>query len=491
MEYKSFELVRQGRKDAALKLLLGKEYEAQKQIYAKGIDATLENVKKQTENQVEEYSNRLFSSLVFAAISLPVSAFTWIAILLIIRGYIRQQNQTQSQLLKTQSELLTLNQELEQRGAELVLREKQAEKATETLQTEISELLEVVSSIEQGDLTVQAEVGEGLTGIFADTLNRLLEELSSVMNAVLSTTIEVTYRASKLQDLAINTTERTQEQVNSLSEVEALTKYVTDLSQTNLEQAIAANEVVQQTRAAVLLGQQEMGEMTAGIVSLGEGSEQIVRRLTALQDFVELATQFSKEQKKVAALTRVLAFNASMTASRALEQQDPEQFATVAKEFETLASQINDLAAQTNDGLIVLQDRSDQIQTVVSGITENVKEINQLVRDFRGSVTQSNQVFDNIRLVTQQLTQIEQEINRSSKSIATAAQTTLKAISEIAATARETEGQAEVTRQQSEIMGQLADKLLQMVKFFRVSDNSGKIQQMPEEEVTSTVISDR
>ncbi len=55
-----------------------------------------------------------------------------------------------------------------------------------------------------------------------------------------------------------------------------------------------------------------------------------------LNEFVELATQFSKDQKRVAALTKVLAFNASLLSSRAMNEQDPAQFTTIAREFEPL-----------------------------------------------------------------------------------------------------------------------------------------------------------
>jgi twitching motility protein PilJ len=345
------------------------------------------------------------------------------------------------------------------------------QKESEALQAEVGHILEVVSAVEDGDLTVQAEVSDRATGLVADTLNRLIEELAKVMATVLSNAQQVTQGAEALEQLAVTTAQQAQQQASSVVEVQVLMQEVNALSQDNAEQSVAANTAVRQAQSAVTEGEQQMTEMTAGIATLQGGTDQIVRRVQALTEFVDLTSQVAKDQKRVAALTRTLALNASLLSNRASEQQDPEQFASVAREFETIATQVNDLAVQANQSLLLLQQRTDRMQTVVSGLKQDVQEIYQLVNGFTMGVVHSRQVFENIKIVTQQVARVEERVNQSSQAIAGAAQNTLQSIQDIATVALETERQASFTREQSGAMGELARNLLDIVKFFRVPAN--------------------
>ncbi|MBE9170269.1 methyl-accepting chemotaxis protein, partial [Pleurocapsales cyanobacterium LEGE 06147] len=334
---------------------------------------------------------------------------------------------------------------------------------------EVGHILEIVSAVEEGDLTVQAQISDRATGLVADTLNRLIEELASVISTVLSTARQVTQGAAELKQLAVTTAQQAQQQTYSVVEVQTLMQEVTDLSQQNVEQTLAADEAIQQAQTAVDRGEQEMTIMSDRIAILGQGAEQIVKRVENLTNFMQLTAQFTREQKRIAALTRVLALNASKIASRASAQPDPQQFASIAREFDTISTQVNDLAFKTNEGLVLLQQRTEQMQTVISGLDRDVKDIERLVNDFTTGVGQSRQVFNKIKTVTEQVAVIEEQVTQSSQAIATTAQTTLRSIQSIATVTAETESQAHFTREQSAIMEELAHSLLQLVQFFRVS----------------------
>jgi len=359
----------------------------------------------------------------------------------------------------------------------------EVQQESEVLQADVSHILDVVSTLEQGDLTVQAQVSDRATGLVADTINRLIEELVRIMTVVLSTAQQVTQGAENLEQQAILTTQQAQQQTHSVNNMQALMENVNNLCQNTVQQATVSNEAVQQAQIAVTQGQQEMVTMTKGIVALQQGTEQIVKRAQMLTNFVALADKFAKDQKRVAALTRVLALNASMSAARASGQQDPEQFASVAREFETIATQVNDLAVQTNQSLILLQQRTDKIQTVVSGINEDVQDISGSVNQFTLSVDQSRSVFDNIKMVTERVVKVGEEVTQSSHEIATVAQTTLQSIQDIAAAASQTERQSRYTHEQAGWMDQIARTLLEKVQFFRLSSESSEQLSVNDEQV--------
>ncbi|MFM7889014.1 MAG: methyl-accepting chemotaxis protein [Pseudanabaena sp.] len=344
----------------------------------------------------------------------------------------------------------------------------QAEIQNNIFEDEISHLLDVVSDLELGDLTAKAEVSPYATGLIADTLNRLSEQLAEVLAAVLQTAQQVTFRTDRLEQLAITVSQNAAQQESLVVQARLGIEDVNQLAQDAAQQAVAANMAVQRVRAAVRQGEEQIIYLTASIESLQAATVQMVQRIKNLGEFVALAKQFVLDQKRLASLTQVLATNASLVATRALEQRDPQQFVLVAKEFEVIASQVNALATQTNQGLVVLQQRTGFVEVVVAGIDQDVRDMSSLVSEFTKSVDNSEQSFTNISKVTEELADIGMSVTESSGSIAEAVKFSLRSIQDIEVIAERSASQAQFTRDQSGKMGSLARQLLERVQFFRL-----------------------
>lgn len=344
----------------------------------------------------------------------------------------------------------------------------QVQAETLELEDEVGQLLNVVSDLESGNLTVQAQVTDRATGLVADTLNRLIEQLAATMSTVLSTAQQVTQGADSLEQLATSVTQNAQLQSKSVAQatdgIENINKLATNAS----EEAIAANIAVESAQTAVALGQEEISKLNNSIALLQMGTSQIVQRLKTLGEFVDLAKQFVQDQKRLSSLTQVVAMNASMIAARAVEQKEPDQFASVAREFEAIASQVNNLATQTSQGLVVLQQRTGFIEIVVSGISQDIQDVTNYVTQFTTGVEQSSQAFNDIKDVTEQVAALGQTVFNSSQEIAEAVQTSVDSIQEIAALAQRSASQSTLTLERSAQMGQLARRLLNDVRFFQL-----------------------
>jgi methyl-accepting chemotaxis protein PixJ len=469
LEERSFVLNHQGKSKAALSLLLGAEYEAQKAIYSDGIQGTLATVKRNVEAQLKDYRQSLAWSISFAVITTLLLLLSWSVVLSAVKGYIRDRRSSQASLLNSQSDLQQLNQKLEREVTQRSIQAMRIQEEGELLQVDIAHILDVVISLEEGDLTTQANVNDRATGLISDTLNRLVESLNRVVSVTITTAQQVTHSATDLQDLATETTQQAQFQTTSVNKVQTLMHQMNLLTEDAQQQVMATDSAVQLAQTAVEVGQQEMGLMVSGIATLQQGTDQIVKRTQLLTDFVDLASQFSKDQKRVASLTRVLALNASTLSTRAVKEQNPEQFSSLAHEFETIARQVNDLANETNRSLVLLQQRTDQIQTVTSGLNQDVSQISTLVQDFTSGVGQSRKAFDNMKQVTIQMAEVGLQVSQSNQDIVQVVQQTLSATHEIASIAQETETKASVTREQVEAMGNLSRTLLNMVEFFQVN----------------------
>jgi methyl-accepting chemotaxis protein PixJ len=343
-----------------------------------------------------------------------------------------------------------------------------AEQSNQELQTEVEKILMLVSAIEAGDLTVEVQSETGVTDSIANTLNRLVERLGYIIAIVLNTTERVAQGANQLGQVAIAVSDNIEQQTESVTQVQNLMETVDELSQEAAQQVSATSEAVQLTQTATRQGQREVTTIFEGIGSLQQNTNQIAKRIEMLTSYVELATQFAKDQKRIASMTRILAVNASMLANRAAVQQDPEQFASITREFETVAAQVDDLASQTNQSLILLQQRTDQIQTTVSGLDYDVQEISQQVSDFTVGVDQSLQVLHTIQTANEQVDQTWQQVVQSNRAIADAVQTALQSVHTIAAIAVETSNRAHLTKEQTHQIEQLAQTLLRTVGFFKL-----------------------
>jgi methyl-accepting chemotaxis protein PixJ len=472
MEDAAFKLTKQGKLKEASLLLVNAEYKTNKKIQNDEFDILATKIRTISENQVRADRQSLSDAILVEILSLCLFMATGSLVVMTVRSYILDREQAQKSLQTFQTDLLGLNAELKQESQLRAVQQEQIVQESDTLQTDIGHILDVVSLLEDGNLTAQAKVNDRSTGLISDTLNRLIESLHQIITVVVSSADRVAFSAEELDQLALKTASQAQTQTRSIQQIELSISEVNRLSTDSHHQALATTDAVQLAKAAVGNGQQEMSAMADGIASLQEGTDQIVRRVERLNEFVELAAQFSKDQKRVAALTRVLALNASLLSTRALKEQDPAQFASLAHEFETIADRVTELSEDNNTSLVSLQHRTNQIQTVTSGLNQDVADINQLVKKFTDEMGKSRQAFTNIQLVTDQVAIVGEQVSTSSQDIIRAVSDTLAAIQSIGIIAQNTEQQATVTREQIRSMGSLAQNLLERVEFFQLNDET-------------------
>ncbi|MFN3361993.1 MAG: HAMP domain-containing protein [Pseudanabaenaceae cyanobacterium] len=357
---------------------------------------------------------------------------------------------------------------IQQRQADQIAARSQIEAQTMILEEEVGKLLAVVSELEAGDLTVEAEVSDQATGLVADTLNRLIEQLCRTVASVVQTALQVNHSAEALEELAVTVAQNAQEQLHLVERASQGMININELAQGAAQQAVTTESALASAKAAVAQGQAQVVELNASIQTLQTGTEEMVKRIKSLGEFVDLAKQFVQDQKRLASLTQVLAMNASMVAARAVEQREPDQFASVAREFEAIAGQVNKLASQTSQGLALLQQRTGFIEIVVSGINKDVSDVSSLVSAFTASVEETNQAFVNIKTVTEELAKLGEAVTESSQSIAQAIAVSFESIKEIEAAAQRSAEQSDITRAQASQMREIAQKLLESMRFFRL-----------------------
>jgi twitching motility protein PilJ len=350
----------------------------------------------------------------------------------------------------------------------LAEQERATREESEVLQEDVSQILDVVSAVEEGDLTVHAPVSDRVTGLVSDTLNRLIEELAKVLAQVVNTAGQVTQGAKQLENLANAVAANAQQEAQSVGQVLGLTDEVERSALDSARQIQTSIASLQTLRSVLEKGQDAIAALNQGINVLQQGTDQTVQQIKTLGEFVGLTDRFVQEQSQIASMTQVLAMNASLVAARASEQRDPSQFAVVAREFELIANQVSNLAQRTSGGLVALEQRSNQIHNVVTSIDANVQNLGGLVREFTQGVEQSSQVFSNVQKTANEAVQAGEMVARSSQGIVSAAQATAQVMRSLADLADKTAKLTQNAKLQSGHIEQLSGQLLSSVQFFRL-----------------------
>lgn len=141
LETRSFQLVRQGKANEAMKVLSGQEYESLKQVYAQGILATRNAIQTETERSLSQYRQFLFQSLLLAGLSLPILVVTASIIIRQLLGYVRDRDQAQLSL-----------QELNQ------LLESLVDERTEALKSANLEITHLNDRLQEENLRMSSEL---------------------------------------------------------------------------------------------------------------------------------------------------------------------------------------------------------------------------------------------------------------------------------------------------------------------------------------------
>jgi sensor domain CHASE-containing protein/GAF domain-containing protein len=338
----------------------------------------------------------------------------------------------------------------------------------ELLQKEVGQLLTSVALAEEGNLTVRAEVSDRLTGLVADSFNRLIEQLSHVLQQVVQMVQQVSTSAQQQKLFLGIVTENAQHQVEAARQILQITETVESTAQGSTDNVHHSSEALQVMSITVTQGQAAIDALTQSITVLQEGTDRILQRMKTLGEFVGLTDQFVQDQSQIAFVTQTLALNASLVAARASEQRDPKQFVVVAREFDLIADQVSKLAQQTGGGLVSIEQSSAQIHSVVSAVDADVQSLGELVRRFTHGVEQAQQIFSQVQVVTHDAVQTSKTLADSSQEIVAAAHSTAETMRSIAELAHRTTELNQQTKQQFEQMDGLSQQLLQSIQFFQL-----------------------
>jgi methyl-accepting chemotaxis protein PixJ len=456
IETKSFPLIKENKLLTAQQLLTGKEYSIEKEKY-RNIAANFKaQIKKFIADKIQIHQQQLMRCTISAMAIMPILMVSWIVLLLAIQDYISADKVMQ----------ITLKEEVARRRRE----QKDAKRESKLLQQDVSILLNAVSAMESGDLTTRVPMSEGVVGLVGDTLNRLTEELSRIISQAASTAQQVGAGSHSRQHMATQVVMNTSEQAKAAQSVQSLTREVRGSAQAAVRQVSDTNNSLLSLQSTITNSQESIRQLDRNSSILQQGSDRVVQQIKTLGEFLGQTDRFIQDQTEISTQTQILALNASLVAARAAEQQDPSQFAAVAREFESIADRVSELAQENSVSLTDLEQRSSQIDLVVSTIDREIQDLGGFVRELTQEVKKATTTFDVVQVVTRQALESGETVSRTSQDILNATDLTAAAMDGIVSLAQEISHQARDAQRSGVLLNQLSYQLIGNIQVFKLPE---------------------
>ncbi|WCE03063.1 methyl-accepting chemotaxis protein [Pseudoxanthomonas sp. JBR18] len=273
-------------------------------------------------------------------------------------------------------------------------------------QQAIMRLLDEISSLGEGDLTVKASVTEDMTGAIADAINYAVDELRNLVTTINDTSVQVAASTQETQATALQLAEAANhqaEQITTASErineiavsIEEVSRNSTDSAEVAQRSVLIATEgagVVRETIRGMDQIRDQIQETSKRIKRLGESSQEI-------GSVVELINDISEQ-------TNILALNAAVQAASAGE---------AGRGFAVVADEVQRLAERTSGA-------TRRIESLVQAIQADTNEAVSSMEQTTSEVVSGARLAEDAGTALGEIERVSSDLNELIKNISTAAQ---------------------------------------------------------------------
>ncbi len=324
-------------------------------------------------------------------------------------------------------------------------RAREQEMQNRQTQDAILKLLDEMGDLADGDLTIEPEVTEQITGAIADSINFAVKEMRGLVSRIKNAAQEVAMASERSRQTATELTEATLRQAAQITEttdrVMEMAKSLEHMSQSAEQSAeVAQGSVSTAKRGATavhdtITGMDDMREQiqetAKRIKRLGESSQQI-------GEIVELITDIAEQ-------TNILSLNAAIQAAMAGE---------AGRGFAVVADEVQRLAERSGEATKQIAELVKTIQADTNGAVASMEQATNGVVQATRLADAAGQALGEIESVNEQLSSLIVDIANDARTSSESATVVSGSMAQIQETTTLT---SSGTRQTAESIGRLSD----------------------------------
>jgi twitching motility protein PilJ len=331
------------------------------------------------------------------------------------------------------------------RETEAAERARASAEQNQQTQDSILKLLDEMGSLADGDLTIQPEVTEQITGAIADSVNFAVREMRGLVTRIKAAAQQVAVASEHSRQTATELTEAALRQAAQITQtterVQAMARSMADMSKS----AERSAEEAQKSVATAKRGTQAVQDTIRGMDQMREQIQETAKRIKRLGESSQQIGEIVELINDIAEQTNILSLNAAIQAAMAGEAG--RGFAVVADEVQRLAERSAEATKQIGELVKTIQADTNEAVSSMEQATQGVVSTTRLA-DAAG------QALGEIESVSEQLSGLIVAISQDARRTSQAATDVSGNMAKIQETTMLT---SSGSRQTAEAIGKLSD----------------------------------
>ncbi len=331
------------------------------------------------------------------------------------------------------------------REAESAERARESAATNQQTQDSILKLLDEMGSLADGDLTIQPEVTEQITGAIADSVNFAVREMRGLVTRIKTAAAQVAVASEHSRQTATELTEATLRQAAQITEttdrVKAMARSMEEVSRS----AERSAEEAQKSVVSAKRGTRAVQDTIRGMDQMREQIQETAKRIKRLGESSQQIGEIVELINDIAEQTNILSLNAAIQAAMAGEAG--RGFAVVADEVQRLAERSAEATKQIGELVKTIQADTNEAVSSMEQATNGVVQTTKLA-DAAG------QALGEIEAVSEQLSGLIVTISQDARRTSQTATDVSGSMAKIQETTMLT---SSGTRETAEAIGKLSD----------------------------------
>ncbi len=327
------------------------------------------------------------------------------------------------------------------------------------MQAAVMKLLEEISGVAEGDLTVEAEVTTDVTGAVADSFNFMIAELRRIIGQVQNASQQVSTALADLRsitgELATGSEEQAAQAVEASVAIEEMAASIHYVS----ENAAVSASVAEEARTNAEHGARAVTRTIEGMKAIRDQVQETAKRIKRLGESSQEIAEIVELIGDIADRTSILALNASIQAAMAGEAG--RGFAVVADEVERLAERATEATKRAGMLVKTTQSETSEVMAAMEDTTREVINRSNIANEAGVALTEIQGVSNRLAELIQAISDAAQQQARGSEQVA-------KSMNEMSSVTRNTASNTKQTAAAINSLALLADNLMASVARFKL-----------------------